>query len=107
MKKQLIKKKAIEYLKENYNSSFSDDIGNNGIGDDIIDAYVAGVEYYQRWIPIEEEMPEETGWLKAPYLAKSKNECHVVGFTQGHFHHLGGLCLKPNCVTYWRLIECF
>ena len=44
MEKQSIKKKAIKYLKANYNSSFSDDIGTNGIGDDIIDAYVAGFE---------------------------------------------------------------
>ena len=44
MKKQTIKKKAIKYLKENYSASFSEDIGNNGIGDDIIDAYIAGYE---------------------------------------------------------------
>jgi len=70
-----------------------------------IDWYKKGAKEAQRWVSIDEEMPEETGWLKAPYLAKTKKECHVVGFTQGHFHHFGGLCLKPNYVTHWRLIE--
>lgn len=59
-----------------------------------IDWAQIGAREAQRWISVDEEMPSETGWMNAPYLAKTKNEIHVVGFTQGYWHHSGGLCLK-------------
>ena len=64
-----------------------------------------GAREAQRWISIEEEMPSVTGWFSVPYLAKTKNEIHVVGFTEGRWHQYGGLCLKNNVVTHWRPIE--
>jgi hypothetical protein len=67
--------------------------------------FKAGAEFAQRWIPVEEELPAETGWEKAPYIARTKKEDHIVGYTAGRFHHKGGLCLKSGCVTSWRPIE--
>ena len=64
-----------------------------------------GAREAQRWISIDEEMPSDTGWMNAPYLVKTKNEIHVVGFTEGCWHMRGGLCLKKNTVTHWRPIE--
>jgi hypothetical protein len=69
------------------------------------EAYRQGAREAQHWFPVTEELPEETGWMNAPYLAKTKNEIHVVGFTKGYWHHYGGLCLREDVVMYWRPIE--
>lgn len=55
-----------------------------------------------RWIPIEEKLPEITGWDKAPYIVKTKKEYLIAGYTDGWFHHIGGLCLKKGAVTHYR-----
>lgn len=70
-----------------------------------IDWAQLGANEAQRWIPVEEEKPDETGWLNAPYLAKTKSQVHVCGYTEGRFHYNGGLCIKENYVTHWRPIE--
>lgn len=89
----------------NYQNDRKQPVKNQTPDDCYIDWYKKGAAEAQRWISIKEEMPEETGWEKAPYLAKTKNEIRSVGFTQGRFHLLGGLCLNRNCVTHWRPIE--
>lgn len=82
------------------------DIGNEHYFDfEQQSAFCHGANEAQRWIKVTEELPEETGWDKAPYIARSKKEDHIVGYTKGHFHLKGGLCLKPGWVIEWRPIE--
>ena len=70
-----------------------------------IDWAQLGAREAQRWIPIEEELPPESGWDNAPYIVKTKHEKRVVGYTCRRFHLQGGLCLKELAVTHWRPIE--
>lgn len=79
------------------------------INESTINSFEAGYEYCQkeyeeklRWIPIEEKIPEITGWDYAPYIVKTKKEYLIAGYTDGWFHHIGGLCLKKGAVTHYR-----
>lgn len=98
--------KTIEYLVvEKYKKQKDLPVHKRIPAENFIDWAQFGAREAQRWISIEEEMPTETGWDKAPYLVKTKNEIHVVGFTEGYWHMLEGLCLKKKVVTHWRPIE--
>ena len=58
-----------------------------------------GVEFAQRWIPVEEELPTESMYvlLKSDYLGVSIFD--VVFFLNGKFY------TKNSKPTHWRLIE--
>ena len=64
-----------------------------------------GAREAQRWIPIEEELPPESGWDNSPYIVKTKHEMRVVGYTCRRFHLQGGLCLNELAVTHLRPLE--
>lgn len=61
--------------------------------------FKAGVEFAQRWIPVEEESPAEYDYV----LAKSSvGDVYVASFSDGTFHT--GMPHKVN-ITHWRPIE--
>jgi hypothetical protein len=67
--------------------------------------FMAGVNFAQKWNSVNDKLPNETGWNKAPYLVKTEIGLSVAGYTNGWFHYKGGLCLKNSSVTHWRYIE--
>ena len=103
-----IKKQAIDYLKKNYNSSFSNDIGNNSLGDDIIDAYVAGAEFVQKWIPVEKDLPEKDDYFsRLSVTVEARNTMKVQSayydFSLKQWRStVTGHIIFP---THWRSIE--
>ena len=61
--------------------------------------FIAGVEFAQRWIPVEEESPAEYDYV----LAKSSvGDVYVACFSDYTFHT--GMPHKVN-ITHWRPIE--
>lgn len=61
--------------------------------------FKAGVEFAQRWIPVEEESPSEYDYV----LAKSSvGDVYVASFSAYTFHT--GMPHKVN-ITHWRPIE--
>lgn len=60
----------------------------------------AGVEFAQRWIPVEEELPE-VGFL---VLTRSLEKLHRLAFHTGEFwmNNKGVAVLN---ITHWRPIE--
>lgn len=61
--------------------------------------FKAGVEFAQRWIPVEEESPAEYDYV----IAKSSvGDVYVASFSAGTFHT--GMPHKVN-ITHWRPIE--
>ena len=98
-----IEEAAIEYAKIEYEDLYYNDSDEDSIDVDItIKDFKAGVEFAQRWIPVEEELPEKY----TPVLAYDTypTKCYVVkydsvfGFMTNHFNQ----CVK---VTHWRPIE--
>lgn len=64
-----------------------------------IECFKDGVEFAQRWIPVEEELPKEMVCV----LLKSEYEGHIsfdVGFLMD-----GKFKTKNSKPTHWRLIE--
>ena len=84
-----IEQAANEYFEEyGYNKRSGEDL-----------AFKAGVEFAQRWIPVEEESPAVHDYV----LAKSSvGDVYVASFSAGTFHT--GMPHKVN-ITHWRPIE--
>jgi len=93
--------KTVEQATKEYNSQFSHD-SEQWIAED---AFKKGIEFAQRWISVDDELPAETGWMNTPYLIKTKYEFNMAGYTKKCFHKYGGLCFKSGVVTHWRHIE--
>ena len=64
-----------------------------------IECFKAGVEFAQRWIPVEEELPTESMYVlfKSDYFGVSIFD--VGFFLNGKFY------TKNSKPTHWRLIE--
>lgn len=67
--------------------------------------FIEGAEYSQRWIPVEEELPENQDIV----LLKTDKDCYLIGYFHGsksgfiysgedHYKDLGE-------ITHWRPIE--
>ncbi len=61
--------------------------------------FKAGVEFAQRWIPVEEESPSEYEYVLAK---RSVGDVYVACFSDYTFHT--GMPHKVN-ITHWRPIE--
>lgn len=91
--------KTIEQAAEEYENKELDVIDGEYTSFSIINAFKAGVEFAQRWIPVDEESPVEYDYV----LAKSSVEdVYVASFSAGTFHT--GMPHKVN-ITHWRPIE--
>ena len=90
--------KTIEQEKKEFITSFC--------GDDIKYGHAAavgfdkGVEVSQRWISVEEELPEDNTYV----LAKTKYDYLVAYFDKG-FWSRHGAAFYINNVLFWRPIE--
>lgn len=95
-----VEEEAIEYVKKmSERNTIAVSFGINSIIENAMKyAFIAGIELSQKWIPIEEEFPEE----KTEVFVRLKNGKKINHdtdfFMNGRFH-------KHNNVTNWRPIE--
>ena len=75
---------------------------------DVINDFKHGIEFAQRWIPIEDEKPPEQGH----YLVKCKNSfpknCEVVVaefYEDNETFYSESTDFPINDATHWRLID--
>ena len=68
-------------------------VGNT---DDCIEMFEAGVEFAQRWISVEDELPEESDFV----LVKTGSGC----ITTAYFHQEDSY-FTSGIITHWRPIE--
>jgi len=91
--------KTIEQAAREYENKEPDVIDGEYTLFSVINAFVSGAEFAQRWIPVDEESPAEYDYV----LAKSSvGDVYVASFSAGTFHT--GMPHKVN-ITHWRLIE--
>lgn len=67
--------------------------------------FISGVEFAQRWIPVEEELPAEGVDILVKVSFGAFGETKEVGVTQrknGNFLHYRGDWIT---VTHWRYVE--
>jgi hypothetical protein len=101
-----IKEKAREYA-----------LGNCGIEtfDYLQNAFIAGVEFSQRWISVDEELPEQTmeikkvgdyRYTKVQVLVRSKNRygTSTRSYNPNHGWHWSNTN-DDESITHWRPIE--
>ena len=80
--------------------NFEEDDFNAGFLQGTMYGFVSGVEFAQRWISIDDELPEEKG----KYLVKSRSEYVVIAYFNGkYFEDLDFTKWKE--ARFWRLIE--
>jgi len=89
-----IEEAAIEYAEKNKKTRLSNHITKTD--------FKAGVEFAQRWIPVEEELPEDGGIV----LVRSTNpkKPSTAFFTKGIFR-CDFVGISHQQVTHWRPIE--
>ena len=63
------------------------------------EAFKAGVEFAQRWIPVEEESPAEYEWV----IAKSNHGDHYIASYSFYTYHVN-MPFEVK-ITHWRPIE--
>jgi hypothetical protein len=77
-------------------------------------AFVAGVEFAQRWISVEEELPEHTmevcgddeyAHLRLPVLVKTDKAIYMTARRTRHFGTWSWPVSANGEVTHWRHIE--
>ena len=106
-----IKEAAVKYSNEILIAKF-----NNEIKKEIYDAFLDGVKFAQRWIPVEEEMPEliDRGYdehgLKytkssESIFIKTKSNEIAMGFICENDGWLVDFFINEKEVTHWRPIE--
>ena len=69
-------------------------------------AFKAGIEFAQRWIPVEEELPEEENGFYKPVLVLNDNYSLVssAAYKNGMFIPDNPV-LSHSEITHWRPIE--
>ena len=63
--------------------------------------FEAGVEFAQRWIPVEEELPNPNSWI----IVKKHNGLKLGMYFNTDNQFLYGLDNQTNQITHWRPIE--
>ena len=63
--------------------------------------FIAGVEFAQRWISVEDELPEEPTFL----IAKKLNGLVLGLFYNANKDFMYGEVIQTSQVTHWRPIE--
>jgi hypothetical protein len=97
-----VKQVAIEFAQKMYPKiSGEHDVNIDGaIIANSINSFTAGVEYAQRWISVEDELPEE----RVAILIKRNNKMLVVGYYIEEHDAFYCPHILYN-VTHWRYIE--
>lgn len=86
---------ASEYASKDFSNKSSFEFHNQ------YTSFQAGAEFAQRWIPIEEELPEDNG---EKLLVKMNEEVYVAYYSSKYGWNAAHLGLLKN-VTHWRPIE--
>ena len=63
--------------------------------------FKAGVEFAQRWIPVEEELPTPNQWL----IVKKHNGLKLGMYYDAEKRFMSGSSDQTRQVTHWRPIE--
>lgn len=64
-------------------------------------AFKKGAEFAQRWIPVEEELPEQGEEV----LVKDFGDCITVGYCSYNFWNVDTDSVDYSNITHWRPIE--
>lgn len=74
---------------------------------DFIDVFEAGVEFAQRRIPVEEELPDEkNGYINKEVIAFTSDNCAYVLIYDDYIGWLpNGTDADIDNITHWRPIE--
>ena len=70
---------------------------------DVYDGFKAGVEFAQRWIPVEEELPPLDVPITAKYICFNK-ECYWSGIF-GSENRRKHFIESHLMITHWKLID--
>lgn len=98
-----IEEAAIEYAKIEYEDLYYNDSDEDSIDVDItIKDFKAGVEFAQRWIPVEEELPEDFTSVLVRDNRCGQTRCAAL-FQDGKFYP--DFLITHEQVTHWRPIE--
>ena len=91
----------LEHFKEQYIAKLetTDNLTKLDIIEQNMNAIDAGVEFAQRWIPVEEESPAEHDYV----LAKSSvGDVYVANYSRNKYHVNMPFEVK---ITHWRPID--
>ena len=91
--------KTIEEAAKEYEDKEPDVISGDYTSLSVINAFKAGVEFAQRWIPVEEEMPKNGDFVLVEYRGCGFRKNYIVTFAIDGKFHLNGTA------TRWRLLE--
>ena len=97
-----IEEAAKEYAKLEYEDLYDEDSLDVDI---TIKDFTKGVEFAQRWIPVEEELPDENEEF---ILVKERSGLVEVGLWQpwnNEFSVNPHSCFREDKITHWRPIE--
>lgn len=100
---QTIDKQSSEYANSNFQHCtyhYTDDERLTDF-DNIKDAFIAGVEFAQRWIPIDEELPSDNTCV----LVRTMSLIRSIALFKDNFFHPDFKCIESNEVTHWRPIS--
>ena len=73
----------------------------------VSDIFNAGVEFAQRWIPVEEELPDEkNGYINKEVIAFTSDNCAYVLIYDDYIGWIpNGTDADIDNITHWRPIE--
>jgi hypothetical protein len=93
---------------ENELKSIIDSIGDRDLSleEEFIDGFKSGVEFAQRWIPVDEELPPNRETVLIKYLkdGKEKKSCGQIVLDSIEIYWQSGSWTQIP-VTHWRPIE--
>ena len=84
-----------------------DDLTYCDLEDCIAESFKEGVEFAQRQIPVEEELPDEkNGYINKEVIAFTSDNCAYVLIYNDYIGWLpNGTDADIDNITHWRLIE--
>lgn len=84
-----------------------DDLNICDLEDYIAESFKEGVEFAQRWIPVEEELPDEkNGYINKEVIAFTSDNCAYVLIYDDYIGWLpNGTDADIDNITHWRPIE--
>lgn len=95
--KQASEERANECV-HNPNPNDYPDVSSGDIWDYIKDAFTAGVDFAQRWISVEEELPNKFEWV----LCRSElHDCYIAPY----LGESGFSVDSDSEITHWRQIK--
>lgn len=75
--------------------------GDNFHKEELENAFESGIEFAQRWIPVEEELPKRNKWV----IVRKHNGLKLGMYFNNVDKFLYGFDDQTSQITHWRPIE--